>query len=92
MQISPEVMHEGVATIYEPAAGIGYESTFVEGEADSMRYMKGPVDDWQAKGITSVLHEKKGGYANNMASLRGLARQGAGQGVRIAEGVPGHRL
>ena len=27
--------------------------------------MKGLFDDWQAKGITSVLHEKKGGYANN---------------------------
>ena len=38
-----------------------------------MRYMKGLFDDWQAQGITSVLHEKLGGYANNMASLTGLA-------------------
>jgi glycine/D-amino acid oxidase-like deaminating enzyme len=87
MQISPEVMHEGVATIYEQQKAIGYESTFVEGEAESMRYMKGLFDDWQAKGITSVLHEKKGGYANNMASLRGLARKAVDKGVRIAEGV-----
>jgi glycine/D-amino acid oxidase-like deaminating enzyme len=87
MQISPEVMHEGVATIYEQQKAIGYESTFVEGEADSMRYMKGLFDDWQAKGITSVLHEKKGGYANNMASLRGLSRKAQDKGVRIAEGV-----
>jgi hypothetical protein len=40
-----------------------------------MRYMKGLFDDWQAKGITSVLHEKKGGYANNLKSLYGLARK-----------------
>ena len=37
--------------------------------------MKGLFDDWQAKGITSVLHEKKGGYANNTASIYGLAKK-----------------
>ena len=40
--------------------------------------MNGLFDDWQAKGITSVLHEKKGGYANNTASMYGLATQGRG--------------
>src|SRR5687767_3911936 len=44
MQISPEVMHDGVATIYEQQKAIGYESTFIEGEADSLRYMKGLFD------------------------------------------------
>lgn len=87
MQISPEVMHEGVATIFEQQQAIGYDSTFIEGEADCMHYMKGLFDDWQAKGITSVLHEKKGGYANNMASLRGLAKKATDTGVRIVEGV-----
>jgi methylglutamate dehydrogenase subunit A len=87
MQISPEVMHEGVATIYEQQKAIGYESTFIEGEADCMRYMKSLFDDWQAKGITSVLHERKGGYANNMASLRGLAAKATAAGARIVEGV-----
>ena len=65
MQISPEVMHEDVASIYKQQKEIGYPSTFIEGEKDCMTYMKGLFDDWQAKGITSVLHEKKGGYANN---------------------------
>ena len=41
MQISPEVMHQGVATIYEQQNAIGYESTFIEGADESMRYMKG---------------------------------------------------
>src|SRR5207245_7470855 len=41
MQISPEVMHEGVATIYQQQKAIGYESTFVEGAADAARYMQG---------------------------------------------------
>ena len=59
MQISPEVMHKDVASIYEQQKAIGYDSTFIEGEKDCMKYMKGMFDDWQAQGITSVLHEKK---------------------------------
>ena len=52
-----------------------------------MKYMKGLLDDWQAKGITSVLHEKKGGYANNTASIYGLAKKAEDEGVRIVAGV-----
>jgi glycine/D-amino acid oxidase-like deaminating enzyme len=87
MQISPEVMHEGCASIYEQQRAIGYESVFIEGEARSKAYMRDLFDDWQAKNITSVLHEKRGGYANNRASIRGLAAKAEGQGVRILEGV-----
>ena len=87
MQISPEVMHAQVGTIYEQQKAIGYESVFIEGEAESMRYMKGLFHDWQAKNITSVLHEKRGGYANNMASMRGLAGKAKALGVEIVDGV-----
>jgi glycine/D-amino acid oxidase-like deaminating enzyme len=87
MQISPEVMHEGVASIAKSQKEIGYPSEFIEGEADSMRYMKGLFGDWQAQGITSVLHEKKGGYANNQKSMCGLAEKGKSEGVRILSGV-----
>ena len=87
MQISAESMHEDVGTIYEQQQKIGYESVFIEGEKDSMNYMKGYFDDWQAKGITSVLHEKKGGYANNTKSIYGLAKKAEDEGVRIMTGV-----
>src|SRR6516164_4604144 len=87
MQISPEVMHEQVATIAQQQKDIGYESVFVEGAKDSMTYMKGLFDDWQAKGITSVLHEKKGGYANNTASLYGLAKKAENEEVRLLTGA-----
>ncbi|WP_119272449.1 NAD(P)/FAD-dependent oxidoreductase [Taklimakanibacter deserti] len=87
MQISPEVMHQQVGTIYEQQKNIGYSSTFIEGEKESTAYMKGLFDDWQAKGITSVLHEKKGGYANNTASIYGLASKAEAEGVRIMTGV-----
>lgn len=87
MQISPEVMHQQVGSIYEQQKSIGYSSSFIEGEKDSMTYMKSLFDDWQAKGITSVLHEKKGGYANNTASIYGLASKAEAEGVRIMTGV-----
>ena len=80
MQISPEVMHEDVATISEQQKEIGYTSVFIEGEADCMNYMKGLFDDWQAKGITSVLHEKKGGYANNTRLDLRPRQEGRGRG------------
>ena len=87
MQISPEVMHENVAEIAAQQKDIGYESTFIEGEADCTKYMKGIFDDWQAKEITSVLHEKRGGYANNTASMYGLASKAEAEGVRILTGI-----
>jgi len=87
MQISPEIMHEQVATIAQQQKDIGYESVFIEGAKDSMIYMKALFEDWQAQGITSVLHEKKGGYANNTASIYGLASKAEHEGARILTGV-----
>lgn len=87
MQISPESMHENVATIYEQQKAIGYTSTFIEGEAECTQYMKGLFHDWQAKGITSVLHEMPGGYANNTKAMYGLATKAEAEGVRILSGV-----
>ena len=87
MQISPECMHEDVASIYQQQQKIGYDSVFVEGAQDSQKYMETLLDDWQAKGITSVLHEKKGGYANNTRSIYGLAAKAEAAGVRIVTGV-----
>ena len=80
-------MRNDITTIYEQQKVIGYESTFVEGQKDCMNYMKNIFDDWQAKGITSVLHEKKGGYANNTASIYGLADKAESLGVRIITGT-----
>ena len=87
MQISPESMRDDVASIYEQQRAIGYESVFIEGADASARYMKGLFDDWQARGVTSVLHEKRGGYANNQASMHGLAAKATAEGVRILSGV-----
>lgn len=87
MQISPESMHADVASIYEQQQAIGYESRFIEGEKECMTYMQGIFHDWQAKGITSVLHEMPGGYANNTKAMYGLAAKAEAEGVRIITGV-----
>jgi methylglutamate dehydrogenase subunit A len=87
LQISPEAMRADVAEIARQQREIGYESTFIEGEAESLAYMRGLFDDWQARGITSVLHERRGGYANNRAAIRGLARKAEAEGVRVLSGV-----
>ena len=87
MQISPESMHADVATIYEQQKAIDYPSTFIEGEADCTKYMKGIFHDWRAQGITSVLHEDKGGYANNTKAMYGLASKVESENIRIISGV-----
>src|SRR5258705_4092741 len=87
MQISPEVMHAQVGTIYEQQKAIGYESVFIEGERESLDYMKTLLSDWQARNITSVLHEKRGGYANNLAAVQGLAKKAISLGIEIITGV-----
>ena len=87
MQISPESMREDVKQIHAEQQEIGYESVFIEGEDESREYMLEMFDDWQAKGITSVLHEKKGGYANNTKAMYGLASKVEALGVRIITGV-----
>jgi glycine/D-amino acid oxidase-like deaminating enzyme len=88
MQISPESMHADVAEIYQRQIELEYASVFIEGERDCLKYMKDNVfHDWQAKNITSVLHEKKGGYAHNTRSLYRLADKAEAEGVRILTGV-----
>ena len=87
LQISHEAMRADVASIHAQQQAIGYSSTFIEGAEASARYMRGIFDDWQAQGVTSVLHEHRGGYANNMASLKGLLEKAEAEGVAVVGGV-----
>lgn len=87
MQISCESMRDDVRSIFEQQQEIGYESAFIEGAAASDAYMKDMFSDWQAQGITSVLHEKRGGYSNNTKSMYGIAKKAEDRGVRIISGV-----
>ena len=87
MQVSCEPMYNDVAQIFSEQQSIGYDSVFIEGGKASTKYMMNIFNDWQAQGITSVLHEKLGGYANNTTSMYGLAKKVEALGVRIVTGV-----
>ncbi len=87
MQISPAAMQKDVAQIYAEQKAIGYESELIESEKDCGDYMKRMFSDWRARGVVSVLHEKRGGYANNRASLEGLAAKAKAAGAQIISGV-----
>jgi len=87
MQISSESMRDDVGSIYAQQQAIGYESVFVEGARASSNYMKTIFGDWQAQGITSVLHEMRGGYSNQTKTMYALADKVEKLGVRIITGV-----
>ncbi|MDY6861846.1 MAG: FAD-binding oxidoreductase [Thermodesulfobacteriota bacterium] len=88
MQISPESMHADVYEIHDRQEDIGYESEFIEGEKDCLKYMKENVfEDWRAENVTSILHEKRGGYAHNTRALYRLADKAESEGIRILTGV-----
>jgi methylglutamate dehydrogenase subunit A len=87
VQLAPEVMRADVEQIYAEQRAIGYDSELVVGERACRDYMTGMFDDWRAPGISVVLHEKRGGYANNVASLKGLAAKAEAAGVTIRTGV-----
>ena len=83
LQVAPEVMHEDVATIHEQQRAIGYTSDLIEGEDECRVYMESIFSDWQARNVTVVLHEKKGGYAESMPSMLGLRAKGEALGVEL---------
>lgn len=87
IQVAPEAMHSDVVQIYQEQKAIGYTSELIEGTADCASYMSGLFDDWQARNTSVVLHEKRGGYANNMSSLRGLLGKAEAAGVAVYTGV-----
>ena len=87
LQISYDEMRDDVVTIHEQQQAIGYESVFIDGEAETHAYMKGIFDDWRATGVTSVLHEKKGGYAHNMATVNGLLAKVEAEAVSVVVGT-----
>ncbi len=76
-------MHADVGTIYEQQQAIGYTSDLIEGEDECRVYMESIFSDWQAKNVSVVLHEKKGGYAENMPSMLGLRGKSEALGVEV---------
>ena len=87
VQLGTEAMHDDVVQIHTEQQAIGYDSVLIEGAEACAEYMRDMFSDWQATGITVLLHEKRGGYANNVASLKGLEDKVRAAGVQIVTGI-----
>ena len=87
MAISPESMKKNMQSVYQQQKTIGYESDFIEGEKQCSDYMKKIFSDWQAKGITNILHEKRGGYSKSKIAIQGVAKKAQAAGAKIITGI-----
>src|SRR5919199_2813503 len=81
------VQEPDLTAVAERHERIGYRSELILGEREVDEHMKALFPDWRAKGVTVCLHEKQGGFAFNLDSVRGLARKCESEGVSILSGV-----
>ena len=64
----------------------GYESELVLGEGPCSEYLAWTWPDWEAP-VAALLHERRGGWADPMRTVRRLAELARAAGAEIAEGV-----
>ena len=76
-----------MSSVYQQQKEMGFDSEFIEGEADCDKYMKDLLPDWQAQGITSDHHEKKTGYGANRGAIEGFHKLAISAGAKVLEGV-----
>src|SRR5882757_8907011 len=87
MALGAAVQESDLTAVYERQERIGYRSELLLGEAAVDAHMKALFPDWRARGVTVCLHEKQGGFAFNMDSVRGLVGKCESEGVTIRSGV-----
>ena len=87
MALGAERQVSDLTEVHERQQNIGYPSQLIVGEREVRDYMLGMFPDWRAQGVHVCLHEQKGGFANNMASLHGLAGKAQAAGARLMDGV-----
>jgi glycine/D-amino acid oxidase-like deaminating enzyme len=85
--LGPPAQEPDLTEVFERQQRIGYPSELVVGEDDVRDHMRGLFGDWRAEGLTVCLHERAGGFAFNVESMRGLADKARAAGARIEEGV-----
>jgi glycine/D-amino acid oxidase-like deaminating enzyme len=64
----------------------GYESELVTGAGPCREYLTWTWPDWDAP-VAAVLHERRGGWADSMQTVRRLAERARAAGVQIREHV-----
>ena len=82
----PEAQVDDLVAINGRHRECGYESELVVGEGPCSEYLGWTWPDWEAP-IAALLHERRGGWADPMRTVRRLAELARAAGAEIAEGV-----
>ena len=85
--LGPPSQEGDLTEVFERQRRIGYGSELYLGEREVKAHMRELFPDWRAPGLTACLHERQGGFAHNVASMRGLAAMARREGARLIEGV-----
>jgi glycine/D-amino acid oxidase-like deaminating enzyme len=80
----PEAQAEDLIAIRDQHERIGYESELVSGADACLEYLTWSWPDWEAP-VEALLHERRGGWADSMQTLRHLAQRARAAGVEIRE-------
>ena len=87
MAVVGPLQDRDLQAIYQRQQTSGYRSDLITGEAAVSSYMRRLFPDWKARGLTTCLHEKQGGFAFNISSVMGLLAKVEGEGVTVLSGV-----
>ncbi len=87
MAVVPERQVDDLRAIAARQAEVGYTSELVTGEESCGELLQWLWPDFDATGVEAVLHERRSGWADAAATVRELARDARGAGVRILEGI-----
>jgi glycine/D-amino acid oxidase-like deaminating enzyme len=87
LALGPAAQEPDLTEVFERQQRIGYPSELYTGEEAVREHMREMFPDWRAEGLTVCLHERAGGFAFNIESMRGLAHKAQAAGARIVEGV-----
>ena len=77
---------EDLRAIAAQHAQVGYESELVVGADACREYLTWSWPDWEAP-VSALLHERRGGWADAMETVRHLSSRAREAGVEIREGV-----
>lgn len=77
---------DDLVAIREHHERAGYESELVVGAERCREYLAWTWPDWEAE-VEALLHERRGGWADAMRTVRHLAAGARAAGATIAEGV-----
>jgi glycine/D-amino acid oxidase-like deaminating enzyme len=82
----PAVQVDDLVAIREQHERVGYESELVVGAERCLEYLRWAWPDWEAP-VEAILHERRGGWADAVQTVRRLAELARAAGVDIREGV-----